>query len=56
MKAFQIALGLFTAGSSIVAWHFWHVDGLLAALVALGGIALAFSAFPRNTNEEDGLD
>lgn len=45
MKVLQLATGLLVATGAAIAWHYWHIDGLLAALVAFGGLAVAYSAF-----------
>lgn len=39
MKILQLATGLLVAAGAAIAWHYWHIDGLLAALVAFGQMA-----------------
>lgn len=33
-------IGLTIAGGAAAAWHFWHIDGFFALVIAFGGLAL----------------
>lgn len=39
-KVLKLVAGFVLAIGALVAWHFFHIDGWLAAMVGLGGLAL----------------
>jgi len=39
-KVLKLVAGLAVAIGALCAWHFCHIDGWLAAMVGLGGLAL----------------
>ncbi len=45
IKLAQAAVGLIVCVGAVFTWHHWHIDGFLAALIALGGLAVAYNAF-----------
>lgn len=39
-KVLKIVVGFAVAGGALAAWHFMHINGGLAVLVGLAGLAL----------------
>jgi hypothetical protein len=48
MKLLGMICGLLIMGGAAAAWHYWHVDGLIALLIAGGGMTLVYNAFGIN--------
>lgn len=48
MKLAQVITGLVVCVETAFVWHNWHIDGFLAAIIALGGLAVAYHAFGEN--------
>ena len=48
-KIAQILIGLVVAAAATAAWHSWHIDGLVAVLIVLGGLGVTYQAFGCET-------
>jgi hypothetical protein len=40
MRYFYAFIGLVVMAGSAAAWHFWHINGVLACIIAFCGLSL----------------
>jgi hypothetical protein len=44
-KLLGMVCGLAIMGGAVASWHYWHIDGVIAFLIAGAGIAVIYRTF-----------